>query len=68
VSGQHQLVTRGASPVHAAAIVAALARHTREDGASPPPPSSPHAVGWLRTARVEAVERATRGRQAWGAT
>ena len=53
---QLRIVAPAASPEEAAAVVAALERFMRETaptaGAAPPPVS-----GWLRAARLEAVER-----------
>lgn len=50
-----QLVTPTASPEEAAAVMAAVEQFVR-DHAPPPAPPEP-ASGWLRTARLEAVER-----------
>ena len=53
---QLRIVAPAASPEEAAAVVAALERFMRETAptrAPAPPPVS----GWMRAARVEAVER-----------
>lgn len=52
---QLQLVTPTASPEEAAAVMAAVERFLRDHA----PPAAPReaASGWLRSARLEAVER-----------
>jgi hypothetical protein len=54
------------SPLEAAAIVAALERFI-EDTAAPPPRNRPSpAGGWLRIARLEAVDSAPQPPAPWG--
>jgi len=52
---QLQLVTPTASPEEAAAVIAAVEQFLRDHAppAAPPEPAS----GWVRTARLEAVDR-----------
>jgi len=60
---QLSIVAPAASPEEAAAVVAALERFMRETApiaAPEPPPVS----GWVRAARLEAVERAP-GHEPW---
>ena len=60
---QLRIIAPAASPEEAAAVVAALERFMRETApiaAPAPPPVS----GWVRAARLEAVERAP-GREPW---
>jgi hypothetical protein len=52
---QLQLVTQTASPEEAAAVIAAVEQFLR-DHAPPPAPPEPQS-GWVRTARLEAVDR-----------
>jgi hypothetical protein len=60
------LIVPAPSPVHAAAIVAALERFI-EDTAVPPPRNRPSpAGGWLRIARLEAVGSAPQPPAPWG--
>ncbi len=51
-----ELVTPAASPEEAAAVIAAVERFLRDTA---PPPVAPPAreSGWVRAARLEAVER-----------
>jgi hypothetical protein len=53
---QLQLVTPSASPEEAAAVIAAVEQFLR-DHAPPPAPASEPLSGWVRTARLEAIER-----------
>ena len=53
---QLRIVAPAASAKEAAAVVAALERFMRET-APTPAPLPPPVSGWLRAARVEAVER-----------
>jgi hypothetical protein len=53
------VVAPAASPEEAAAVVAALERFMRET-APTPAPLPPPVSGWLRAARLEAVEREPR--------
>ena len=55
LSARLELVTPAASPDEAAAVMAAVERFLR-DHAPPPAPPEP-ASGWVRAARLEAVER-----------
>ena len=50
------LVGHSASPEEAAAVVAAIEQFLR-DTAPPPAQQAAPVCGWLRTARLEAVER-----------
>jgi hypothetical protein len=54
-----RIVAPSASPEEAAAVVAALERFMRET-APTPAPTPPPVSGWLRAARLEAVEREPR--------
>ena len=51
-----------ASPEEAAAVVAAIEQFLRD---TTPPPAATTTSPWLRTARLEGVERDP-GREAWG--
>jgi len=51
-----ELVGTSATPEEAAAVVAAVERFLR-DTAPPPAPAPPPPSGWIRAARLEAVER-----------
>lgn len=53
---QLELVTPTASPEEAAAVIAAVEQFLR-DHAPPPAPVDEGPVGWLRAARLEAVDR-----------
>lgn len=53
---QLQLVTETASPEEAAAVMAAVEQFLR-DHAPPPAPVDEGPAGWMRAARLEAVER-----------
>ena len=68
MSGELTLSIPGAAPAQAAAIIAAIVQHTRDAAVAPPAPIAGSPGGWLRTARLEAVERSANGRHAWGAT
>jgi hypothetical protein len=59
---QLRLVTEAASPEEAAAVIAAVERFLRDHA---PPAAAPEPVsGWMRAARLEAVEREP-GLQPW---
>ena len=61
---QLEIVAPAADPVEAAAIVAALERFMRET--APTPARGPEPVsGWVRAARLEAVDRDPRGANPW---
>ncbi|HEX6696695.1 MAG TPA: hypothetical protein VF080_07870 [Solirubrobacteraceae bacterium] len=60
---QLSIVAPAASPEEAAAVVAALERFMRET-APTAAPAPPPVSGWVRAARLEAVERAP-GREPW---
>lgn len=60
---QLRILAPAASPEEAAAVVAALERFMRET-APTTAPAPPPVSGWVRAARVEAVERAP-GREPW---
>ena len=60
---QLRIIAPAASPEEAAAVVAALERFMRET-APTAAPAPPPVSGWVRAARVEAVERAP-GREPW---
>jgi len=51
-----EIVAPSASPEEAAAVVAAVERFLR-DTAPPPAPADDRPAGWLRAARLEAVEQ-----------
>jgi hypothetical protein len=59
-----ELVGASATPEEAAAVVAAVERFLR-DTAPPPAPAPEPPNGWVRAARLEAVERFP-GADAWG--
>jgi hypothetical protein len=59
-----ELVGASATPEEAAAVVAAVERFLR-DTAPPPAPAPEPPSGWVRAARLEAVERFP-GADAWG--
>jgi Acyl-CoA carboxylase epsilon subunit len=59
-----ELVGTSATPEEAAAVVAAVERFLR-DTAPPPAPAPEPPSGWVRAARLEAVERFP-GPDAWG--
>jgi hypothetical protein len=59
-----ELVGTSATPEEAAAVVAAVERFLR-DTAPPPAPAPEPPSGWVRAARLEAVERFP-GADAWG--
>jgi hypothetical protein len=52
-----EIVAPSASPEEAAAVVAAIEQFLR-DTAPPPAPAEEPESGWIRAARLEAVERA----------
>jgi len=52
---QLQLVTEAASPEEAAAVIAAVEQFLRDH--TPPAAAPEPASGWVRAARLEAVER-----------
>ena len=58
-----ELVGTSATPEEAAAVVAAVERFLR-DTAPPPAPAPEPPSGWVRAARLEAVERFP-GADAW---
>jgi hypothetical protein len=60
---QLSIVAPAASPEEAAAVVAALERFMR-DTAPTAAPAPPPVSGWVRAARLEAVERAP-GHEPW---
>jgi hypothetical protein len=60
---QLRIVAPAASPEEAAAVVAALERFMRETAPTLAPAPAP-VSGWMRAARLEAVERAP-GREPW---
>ena len=60
---QLSIVAPAASPEEAAAVVAALERYMR-DTAPTAAPAPPPVSGWVRAARLEAVERAP-GQEPW---
>jgi hypothetical protein len=60
---QLRIVAPAASPEEAAAVVAALERFMRETAPTSAPATAP-VSGWVRAARLEAVERAP-GREPW---
>jgi hypothetical protein len=60
---QLSIVAPAASPEEAAAVVAALERFMRET-APTAAPAPPPVSGWVRAARLEAVERAP-GHEPW---
>jgi hypothetical protein len=60
---QLSIVAPAASPEEAAAVVAALERFMR-DTAPTAAPAPPPVSGWMRAARLEAVERAP-GHEPW---
>ena len=60
---QLRIVAPAASAEEAAAVVAALERFMR-DTAPTAAPAPPPVSGWVRAARLEAVERAP-GREPW---
>jgi hypothetical protein len=60
---QLSIVAPAASPEEAAAVVAALERFMR-DTAPTAAPAPPTVSGWMRAARLEAVERAP-GHEPW---
>ena len=60
---QLQIIAPAASPEEAAAVVAALERFMRET-APTAAPAPPPVSGWVRAARLEAVERAP-GHEPW---
>jgi len=59
-----ELVGASATPEEAAAVVAAVERFLR-DTPPPPAPAPEPPSGWVRAARLEAVERFP-GADAWG--
>ena len=59
-----ELVGTSATPEEAAAVVAAVERFLR-DTAPPPAPAPEPPSGWVRAARLEAVERFP-GADPWG--
>ena len=58
------LAGHSASPEEAAAVVAAIERFLR-DTAPPPAPPAPVEQPWIRTARLEAVDREPVGLGSW---
>jgi hypothetical protein len=60
---QLRIIAPAASPEEAAAVVAALERFMRET-APTAAPAPPPVSGWVRAARLEAVERAP-GHEPW---
>jgi hypothetical protein len=62
---QLQIVAPGASPVEAAAVVAALEQFMR-DLTPPPAPPRPRRDPWQRTALLEGVTRDSDSLTAWG--
>ena len=52
-----EIVAPSASPLEAAAVIAAVERFLR-DTAPPPAPPAPAVSGWVRAARLEAIGRA----------
>jgi hypothetical protein len=61
---QLEIVAPAASPVEAAAVVAALERFMRET-APTPAPTEPPVSGWVRAAILEGVDREP-GVHPWG--
>jgi hypothetical protein len=59
-----ELIGTSATPEEAAAVVAAVERFLR-DTTPPPAPAPEPPSGWVRAARLEAVERFA-GPDAWG--
>jgi hypothetical protein len=59
------LITPSPSPHEAAAIVAALERFVH-DSAAPPPRRPAGVAGWLRAARLEAVDSEPETPAPWG--
>jgi hypothetical protein len=61
---QLRIVAPSASPEEAAAVVAALERFMRDTAPTPAATEEP-VSGWIRAARLEAVDRDPRGANPW---
>jgi hypothetical protein len=64
VTAREQLAVQGASPVEAAAIMAAIERFRLDT--APPPAAAAGVPRWLRAGRLEAAGACSDERSPWG--